>query len=61
MAQRTVLFERIVLFLFFYQYFLFYTSMHCVLELTEMSLKSMDNVLCNELPVIFLLFYRFIF
>ncbi len=35
----------------FYQYFEFYTSLHCVLELTEMSVKLMDNVMCNELPV----------
>ncbi len=26
-----------------------------------MSVKSMDNVMCNELPVLFLLFYIFIF
>ncbi len=26
-----------------------------------MSVKLMDNILCNELPVPFLLFYRFIF
>ncbi len=35
--------------------------LHCiVLELTEMSVKLMDNVVCNELPVIFLLSYAFI-
>ncbi len=26
-----------------------------------MSAKLMDNAMCNELPVLFLLFYRFIF
>uniref|UniRef100_A0A671P087 valine--tRNA ligase n=1 Tax=Sinocyclocheilus anshuiensis TaxID=1608454 RepID=A0A671P087_9TELE len=31
-------------------------TLHCVLELTEMSVKLMDNVMCNEL-----LFYGFIF
>uniref|UniRef100_A0A673JRD3 Ig-like domain-containing protein n=1 Tax=Sinocyclocheilus rhinocerous TaxID=307959 RepID=A0A673JRD3_9TELE len=31
------------------------------LELTEMSVLLMDNVMCNELPVLFLLFYGFIF
>ncbi len=41
--------------------FEFYTLLHCVLELTEMSIKLMYNVVCNELPVLFLLFYGFIF
>ncbi len=45
----------------FYQYFEVYTSLHCVLELTEMCLKYMDNVVFNELPVLSLLFYGFIF
>ncbi len=44
---------------FFRIYFLFYTSLHCVLELTETSVKVMDNVVCNELPEPFLLFHRF--
>ncbi len=36
-----------------YQYFECYTALRCVLELMEMSIKLMDNVLCNELPVLF--------
>ncbi len=45
----------------FYQCFEFHTSLHFVLELTEMSVKLMDNVVCYKLPVLFLLFYLFIF
>ncbi len=45
----------------FYQYFEFYILLHCVLELTETSIKLMDNVVCNELPVLFLLFHGFNF
>ncbi len=33
----------------FYQYFEFYTSLYCVLELTEMSIKLMDY---RKMPVL---------
>ncbi len=39
-----------------------FSTFHCiVLGLTEMSVKLMDGIVCNNLPVPFLLFYGFIF
>ncbi len=59
MLYNLMEFFRIYFLEAFYQYFEFYTSLHCVLELTETSVKVMDNVVCNELPEPFLLFHRF--